>query len=418
MKALRLITGILTAATLLLFTAETLSIPQNIYMSTGSEHTLRALCPLTATIENDSVQALNINNKPISDKCNVNLMQGFSLNSADSGVLRLKLGLMGVPLKVVRIQLKKPELVTASGKAVGICVDSEGVLVLGTGSVDTADGAKSPSDTILRSGDIITEVNSRPITTKEELTIAVDEVASSASIDIIRNNQPMSVSVTPAKSSDGHKRLGLWVRDGTQGIGTITYFRKDGRFGALGHPITDVDTGKLMSISGGNVLEAEIAAVDTGRSGHPGALIGELDFDKPLGTVTDNNELGLYGTLSPEGKQYVGGIAVELGNASDIHRGSAYILTEVDKNTGVKPYSIEIESVNRYSLTRSKAMTIRITDSRLTEKTGGIVQGMSGSPIIQDNKLIGAVTHVLVSNPKKGYACLCEDMLELQDKLD
>jgi stage IV sporulation protein B len=221
----------------------------------------------------------------------------------------------------------------------------------------------------------------------------------------------MKVNLNTVKCGDECK-IGVWVRDSTQGIGTVTFYNpQTNRFAALGHPITDVDTRELMPAKDGYIASAKITDVAIGEKGTPGELSGDADYSDILGRVDKNTERGIYGTIESGGKKYFNSNKMRLANSSEVQTGEAYILSTIHGNE-VKKYSINIESINKYSKDSTKNMTIEITDKELLKKTGGIVQGMSGSPIIQNGCLVGAVTHVFVNNPKKGYAVFAENMRE------
>ena len=197
------------------------------------------------------------------------------------------------------------------------------------------------------------------------------------------------------------------VRDSTQGIGTITYYDKENNsFAALGHPINDVDTGEKMQIDGGEILDAEILKAEKGQAGTPGALIGEIDFDKTIGYINSNEDNGVFGKLCDE----IDGIEMPIGYKNDVKRGNASIFVNL-RGKIVEEYSIHIDSINKYNTNDTKNFVLTITDKRLLAKTGGIVQGMSGCPVVQNGKLIGAVTHVFVNDPTKGYGIFVENMM-------
>ena len=300
---------------------------------------------------------------------------------------------------------KKVEVV---GRTVGICVDTKGVLVLGVGQVKSADSKEyTPCKGVIKSGDIILEIDNKKISNKEELVSAVKN-KTHINIKVMRKDKVFNADVSPIKSiDDNNYKLGLWVRDSTQGIGTITYYDKENNsFAALGHPINDVDTGEKMQIDGGEILDAEILKAEKGQAGTPGALIGEIDFDKTIGYINSNEDNGVFGKLCDE----IGGIEMPIGYKNDVKRGNASIFVNL-RGKIVEEYSIHIDSINKYNTNDTKNFVLTITDKRLLAKTGGIVQGMSGCPVVQNGKLIGAVTHVFVNDPTKGYGIFVENMM-------
>ncbi len=399
----------LYALVFIYFLSEYAAIPENIYMVAGENNSFRLNQPFKAELEADSVETLSINNKRVSENINTELGNEALISSDKAGVAGVKVKFLGLPVKKINLNFTPEKKVYAVGRAVGICVNSNGVLVLGTGKVKGENGTfYSPAENILKSGDIIKEINNVKINNKEELNDAVMKSPSSANIRFIRDGKEQSCTVYPVKSKDdNNKKLGIWVRDSTQGIGTITYYDSESKkFGALGHPINDVDTGKKIEIKDGEILNVTVDYAEKGQKGKPGSLQGTIDYNGTLGYVYENNDNGIYGTLTEEIK----GKYVSVGYRNSISTGDAVILSNITSEN-VEEYTIHINSINRYNTSSNKNFVITITDKRLLDKTGGIVQGMSGCPIIQNGKLVGAVTHVFVNNPGRGYGIFIENML-------
>ncbi len=397
---------LLYVCTFLYFFAEYAAIPDNINMTAGEKHSLFIGSPFSGELESDSIETISVNNKKATE--NVNIGNKAVICSDSMGKADIRVKFLGIPVKSISLRFTPEKKVYAVGKAVGICVDTKGVLVLGTGKVKGENGKfYAPAENMLKCGDVITEVNNTVINNKEELTEAVNNGDNTVNIDYIRDNTEQSCIVNAVKSNDDNKyKLGVWVRDSTQGIGTITYYDKEsGKFGALGHPINDVDTGKEMEIKGGEILSVSIDHTEKGQKGKPGSLQGAIDYDNVLGYVEENNNNGIYGKITGE----VGGEYVPIGYKSSVTTGDAVILSNITSEI-VERFTIHIDSVNRYNTSSNKNFIISITDKRLLEKTGGIIQGMSGCPIIQNGHLIGAVTHVFVNNPTKGYGIFIENM--------
>ncbi|MBC7765689.1 MAG: SpoIVB peptidase, partial [Hyphomonadaceae bacterium] len=265
----------------------------------------------------------------------------------------------------------------------------------------------------LHSGDYITSANQVAINTADALSDAVKlSKGSEMSIDVMRNGKQLHMKIRPVESAtDSEYRLGLWVRDSTAGIGTLTFVDPEAKqFAALGHGITDIDTGAMMTVSSGQILRSSILSATKGLRGTPGELKGVfLDETLVSGDIKLNSEYGVYG-------QYLGAFSAHsgtmpIGLISEIKVGPAYILSNVE-GTKVDKFEIQIEKVLPHARRSLKGMVIRVTDPRLLEKTGGIVQGMSGSPIIQNDKIVGAVTHVFVNDPTRGYGIFVEWMLK------
>ena len=296
------------------------------------------------------------------------------------------------------------------GCAVGIRLETDGVTVAGFSEVDTADGPVTPAaDAGLKSGDVITGVGDRQTRTAAEFISAM-AAADGAPLRLTarRSGRELLFSVTPAMSREGSWQLGLWLRDGVSGIGTVTYYDPDtGAFGALGHGISELDSGKLLSFADGSITDIDVVDVVKGSSGAPGELCGCPDESIVLGTLEKNTDGGIFGTAEFSG---INGQTVPVASEEEVKLGPATILATVD-GSGPEEYSIEISRIYRQP-EEHRFLLLTVTDPRLIERTGGIVQGMSGSPILQDGKLIGAVTHVLLSDASRGYGISIEDMLD------
>lgn len=295
--------------------------------------------------------------------------------------------------------------VIPSGECVGVKLYTDGLVVVDTTEVTARDGKRVniAADCGIEKGDVIKKLNGERMLSNEMITERLRELSGSGvTLTVSRGDRERDVSVMPADTEDGPK-LGLWLRDSTAGLGTITCFTDDG-FAALGHGICDVDTGCIMPVERGIIQDCTILSIAKGSGGAPGAIAGEID-GKTLGTITRNTDCGLFGTLDE--KPF--GEPIEVASKSEVHCGEAAILADAD-GAGVREYAIEIKRIAP-PLFCSKDMVIKVTDEELLCKTGGIVQGMSGAPIIQDNKLVGAVTHVFVNDPTSGYGILAEHML-------
>ncbi|MDO4300982.1 MAG: SpoIVB peptidase [Clostridia bacterium] len=399
--------GIILFFILLYFVIEYIFIPKNIYMTTGESYVVNISAPFNGEIESDEV--LNINNEKVSDNIEVSLKDKNVISSDTATVADMNVKLLGLPIKKVELCFMPEKKVEVIGRTVGICVDTKGVLVLGVGSVKGYDNKDyMPCKNLLKSGDIILSVNGNNVGSKEDLMNLINN-GNTVNIQILRGDESMIQKVTPVKSvDDGSYKLGLWIRDSTQGIGTITYYdRENNKFGALGHPINDVDTGELMEIEGGEILEAEIKRAEKGKAGVPGALVGNIYFDKTIGYVESNKNNGVFGSMCEE----INGIEMPIGYKNDVKIGNASIYVNIDDKF-VDKYSIHIDSINKYNTSDTKNFVLTITDKNLLNMTGGIVQGMSGCPIVQNGKLVGAVTHVFVNDPTKGYGIFIENMMD------
>lgn len=279
-----------------------------------------------------------------------------------------------------------------AGHTIGIKLFSDGVLVVGLAEVETADGTSAPgAECGLKVGDVIEEANGTEVESSKQFSELI-QCGGTVELEVSRNGEELTLSVQPVLGEDGLWRLGAWIRDSMAGIGTVTYYDpQTGDFGALGHGVTDGDTGLLMPLGDGAVMASTVKAVKKGSAGSPGQLRGEFDLTQDVGTLCANTERGVFGNLAVDGM--FKGEAIPVASAQDVKTGRAVILANVQGDQ-VEEYEIEILRV----LDRKGAqnLLLRITDEKLIARTGGIVQGMSGSPIIQDGKLVGAVTHVCV----------------------
>ncbi|WP_243140989.1 MULTISPECIES: SpoIVB peptidase [unclassified Lactonifactor] len=318
-----------------------------------------------------------------------------------------------MPLKKVKVQIVEDTWVAASGTPIGLYMETEGVMIIGSGDVVSTDGiAYQPAEHIVQAGDYILKANGTDITNKNQLISMInDSNGETMELLVDRNGEEIPLSLTPLLGEDNSYKLGIWVRDNTQGIGTLTYVDAHGNYGALGHGISDVDTGELLKLERGELYQAEILSVMKGSKGNPGELSGVINYQKSnqLGSIDINSEKGIFGTIPAESRESLHLVPMEVGLKQDVTTGSAKILTTVKGET--KEFDIEITEIFWDQADTNKAFSIQVTDPELLEYSGGIVQGMSGSPVIQNGKIIGAVTHVFVQDATKGYGIFIENML-------
>lgn len=302
------------------------------------------------------------------------------------------------------------------GNSVGVKVSTEGVLAVGYSDI-TAEGGEieSPAQNGgIQVGDRLISINGNKIKNSKDLSKKINDCKEeNISILIERNGEEVTKSVKLLKNKDNDYKIGLWVRDSTAGVGTLTFYDKEsGKYGAIGHPITDSETGKILPIKDGDLLNSSIISIKKGIKGSPGELRGIFSNDKvPLGSVNGNTQCGIFGKMNGENLKNFNNKTYKVGWRDEIKEGPAKIITTIDEE-GPKLYDIEIVKLKKQDSISTKSMVIKITDERLLEKTGGVVQGMSGSPIIQNDKIIGAVTHVLVNKPEVGYGIYIEWMLQ------
>ena len=300
------------------------------------------------------------------------------------------------------------------GLPTGIYLKSKGVMVIGTGRIkNTAGEEVEPSYGVLQSGDYIETITGEPLKSKEALITSLNRIGESeALLRIRREGREFEVRVNPVKTEDGSCKLGAWVRDDTQGIGTITYVDANGNFGALGHGISDADTGRVVEIEEGALYETEILGIEKGTIGSPGVMAGVIYYGpgSQTGVITENTENGIFGKVNDKMRDSLEQEAIEVGYRQDVKKGQAWLRSSVSGE--IRDYEIEIQRVDYNPLQKNKSLVLRVVDQELLRLTGGIVQGMSGSPIIQDGKLVGAVTHVFVQDSTRGYGIFVEDMLK------
>jgi stage IV sporulation protein B len=321
-----------------------------------------------------------------------------------------------VPVKSVFVKKVNEIEVTPGGNSIGVRLSSKGVLVVGHSDVIVNnEKMESPAKKYgVEIGDLITRVNGEKIESSVDLIESVKKSNSEIlKLEIMRNNENISKEVKLLEEKEDGYKIGLWVRDSTAGVGTMTFYdAKSGKFGALGHPVTDGDTNEPFSTKDGDLLKSSIISVRKGEKGSPGELKGIFqDENSPIGKINKNTQCGIFGEGDKSLSKSINSKTMPVAFRDEIEVGKATILTTVDES-GIKEYKIEIIKLFEQSEPGPKSMIIKITDEELLQKTGGIVQGMSGSPIIQKGKIIGAVTHVLINKPDVGYGIYIDWMLD------
>lgn len=339
-------------------------------------------------------------------------------SAAQSQVIPAKITLFDIfPVKSVEIHSISENFVTPCGIPFGVKLFAKGPMVINISDVKTENGVFSPAEEAgIKKSDTVTHVNGQKISSNEELAHIVElSEGQPISIRVLRNKNSIDFTAKPAKSIDDKKyKIGMWVRDSSGGVGTATFYDSSrGAFSGLGHGICDIDTGELLPLEHGDVMEASIKGITKGTEGKPGELKGSFVGKKPIGKLEANIETGVYGTLKPPSTQIQ---PMKVAMKQQVKTGSAKILTTISGKTP-QYYDINIENINYNEKNPTKNILISITDKKLLEECGGIVQGMSGSPIIQNGMLIGAVTHVFINSPKRGYAIFSETMLENSSKI-
>ncbi len=393
---------------ILVYVTNISSIPNNLILLQGENLKLKTLLGLSISdADGQTVEAVNSDNTKVSNKI---------------GKMDLSLNLAGFTVKDLTVNVIPNTVVIPSGEAIGLRLYTSGVLVVGMSEIQGQDNNNyTPyKNSGIKEGDMITKVDDESVTCTSDLITKVNESNGNAvKITYVRDGSDYNTEITPTKTSDNEYKLGLWVRDAASGVGTITFYDpKTGDFGALGHGILDIDTEELIDIARGDIVTSKIVSIIKGERGKPGELQGSIDNGKIIGEVYKNTNFGIYGKLNnTDSLKQENNKVMEVMPRDEVKEGKATILCTLDDNKQ-EEYEIEIEKVYTSTNRTNKNMVIKVTDQRLLDKTGGIIQGMSGSPIIQNGKFVGAVTHVMVNNPEKGYGIFADTMLKQMKEVE
>ena len=406
MKKFLKILLILTLIIILVYVSNVTSIPDNLILMQGEELNIKTMFGLN--LENSSGQTIEA------------MASDTEKISKEVGKLDLSLNLGNFSLKDVTVNVIPNTVVIPGGEAIGLRLYTSGVLVVGMSEiVGTDNKSYSPyKDSGIQEGDMIVKIDDKAITCTSDLITKVNECnGNSVEITYVRDGNNYITEIKPTKTEENEYKLGLWVRDAAAGVGTITYYDPESQmFGALGHGILDIDTDQLIDIAKGEVITSKILSIVKGEKGKPGEVHGSIDNGKVIGEVYKNTNFGIYGKLT-DVSLIEGGKTLEVMPRDEVKLGKATIICTLDNNKR-EEYEIEIEKLYTSTNRNNKNMIIKVTDERLLEKTGGIIQGMSGSPILQDGKFVGAVTHVMVNNPEKGYGIFADTMLKQMKEVE
>ena len=365
--------------------------------------------------EEDAMDVLSGNDSKISpDKLFLDFSGEVEIQEKMVGSYTAVCNLFGmIPLKTMEVSIVSKQELIPGGIPVGVYVQTEGVFVIGTGNIETENKLlESPAKNILKTGDYITSIQGIKICNKQALIRLLKQVDDDELIlEVRRNGEGIEVAIEPVLSEKG-AQLGIWVRDDTQGVGTLTYLTTDGMFGALGHGISDADSELLMEVSEGKLYDCEIFDITKGKKGTPGKLSGKIIYSASnlYGDVRGNVSGGIYGKGNFHLRESVENEPIPIALKQEVKEGEALILSAVSGE--LKEYRVKLEKVYNGNNDVNKGMLLTVVDEELLSLTGGIVQGMSGSPILQNGKIVGAVTHVLVNDPTRGYGIFIENMLE------
>ena len=381
------------------------ALPDTLTLSSGQTSVVETGGLMRAQARDGAVQVAALEGERLGDVC---------VSAVSGGEDSVTFSLLGlIPLHETKVNVAGERVLIPGGQAVGVALRTQGVLVV-------SKTAKGEAKTPLRTGDVILSIEGEPVQSAAALTERLNALDSdTARLCVLRGGRELTLTAAaPVDQADGRRRLGVWVRDSTAGVGTLSYIDpQSGAYGALGHAIVDADTGETLTVQEGALMRATVVGVTRAQTGRAGELRGSfLKESEQIGTLAVNGAYGIYGELdaAPEGALYPQGLPV--GSRSAVHTGAASILSTVDEN-GPQEYGIEIVRCFAQDEPSQKGMIIRVTDERLLHKTGGIVQGMSGSPILQDGRIIGAVTHVYLNDSTQGYGMYIEWMLEQSDRM-
>ncbi len=398
------------------------SIPDEINLFCKKVSTYEFALPVQMRFDAQTGDELYVNGE--SGKTYKGVTDCISMQAQSIGGYHAKVNLFGIiPLKEVDIKVSEPVALYPVGKCAGIYVETDGVMVLGTGEIEVYENVgdskaklsmESPAKNILKAGDYIRAVNDTDINGYDEMSQIIQQCKDDKiKLTVLREDELISVVVRRVLGTDGIYKLGIWVRENLQGIGTLTYVDEDGNYAALGHGINDSTSGLIMKIKSGELYRPYVRQIIKGRKNNPGELYGIISYQKKdyLGIIGKNTDCGIFGKVNEEALKDLSDntMPVPIKLKDEIHEGSASVICDVGE--GRKYYDIEIVKVNMNG-DKKKNMVIKITDEKLIDITGGIVQGMSGTPIIQDGCLVGAVTHVFVDKPDMGYAIFVEEMID------
>ena len=372
-----------------------IAVPSSMVLFEGEGLNLKILKGLTVTWKNSYETALT--STTLGEKVTDNI-----------GTKTVNLELFNkITLKQIDVDVIKKTTVIPLGNAIGMKLYTKGVLVVGMTQINTDDGknVKPYENSGIEEGDTIIAINDENVENTEELIRELNNSnGEEVNIKYVKDDKVMQTSIKPVKSENMYK-IGLWVRDTQAGVGTATFYEPDtNQFMTLGHGITDIDTGQVVTIANGELQIANIISIVKGKKGEPGEILGTIENDKTIGKIDENTAFGVYGEVTNNSYLNIDtSKEMEIASRNEIKEGKAEILCQLD-NSGVKSYEIEIEKIYINNNENNKSMLIKVTDEKLLDITGGIIQGMSGSPVIQDGKFVGAITSVLVNNPAEGYA--------------
>ena len=394
------------------------NIPGEIYVERGVAKTIDLGLPVEAEV--DSTGVVSLGGETLAEA--TGMQRPLVIQPVKNGDAVIELKLLGVPIKKVKVNVTEERVVIPGGQSIGVTLFTRGALVVGITGIELENGTivNPAREAGMLPGDVIVRINGQEVSSAADVTKIVNESEGALEITVERDGRTLNLNIEPVRDyADGKLRLGIWVRDDTAGVGTLTFIDPNTRwFAGLGHAITDIDTGHVLSVRKGEIYFSEIIQINKGESGIPGEIQGFFSSASgSIGRIIKNTEYGIYGVLMSDVDLSRFQKPIPVARREEIRLGPAMIYSTID-HRGVRPFSCEIVKLSEQSIPGQKGMVIHITDPELLSRTGGIVQGMSGSPIVQDGKLVGAVTHVFVNNPTKGYGLYADWMLQQIDSSD
>lgn len=393
------------------------SFPRELRLMEGSLEQLRVSVPVMGTLVNSNPDIVRVNGTKARE-VSVDLSKPLSVEPSRAGEAELQVKWHNIPLKAVKVNVLPDLRIYPGGQSIGVKLQTAGVLVVGHHLVNTGKEKISPGEKAgIHVGDMIVKINDLYINDMSDVKKLINEAGKEKTpvqLLVVRGKEKLNLTLHPAKDQkDNEYRMGLYIRDSAAGVGTLTFYDPASKaYGALGHVISDVDTGQAIVVGDGQIVQASVTSIEKGQSGNPGEKFARFyNESEVLGNITKNTPFGIFGKMKGEPKRSYYREPLPVALAEQVEEGPAKILTVVNGQK-VEEFDIEISSVVKQHFPATKGMIIKVTDKRLLEKTGGIVQGMSGSPIIQNGKIVGAVTHVFVNDPTSGYGCFIEWMLK------
>lgn len=391
--------------------------PDELRIFSGQDKDLQLSMPVIGQISVKDPGILSVNGSS-QHTFQANLKEPIRIHSAESGQTEMSVKLGKIPLKSVKVKVLPDLKVIPGGQTIGVKLKSAGVLVVGHHlvTIDESNKVSPGEEAKIQVGDLILSINGKKlqdVNQMSEIVAKAGEAGKTLDLEIKRSKDIMHVELKPAyDKNDKAYRLGLYIRDSAAGVGTLTFYAPDQHvYGALGHVITDMDTQTPIEVGSGEIVHSNVTSISKSQNGEPGEKRATLRENKVIGNIEKNTPFGIFGKMPAAPEQGLAKEAIPVAFSEDVKEGPAEIYTVVGGQK-VEKFSIEITHVSKQDYPATKGMIIKITDPKLLEKTGGIVQGMSGSPIIQNGKMIGAVTHVFVNDPSSGYGCFIEWMLQ------